>query len=63
MTDTWKIIDDLAAEIGVEANARRVWRQRGVPHWARLPILRLAEQRGIEIDESLFDQRVAEARG
>ena len=62
MTDQWKIIDELAADLGVDENTRRVWRQRHVPHRWRLPILRLAEKRGIALSEKAFDCRYAEAR-
>lgn len=63
MENGWKLIDEIAAELGVDANVRRVWRQRHVPHKWRLPILREASKRGLEIDESAFERRYAEARG
>ncbi len=47
----WDRIDELAAELGVKEHARAKWRQRHVPYKYRLPILSLAQKRGIPIKE------------
>ena len=62
MQDVWAVIDRIAADLGVDENNRRVWRQRQVPHKWRLPILAEAKRRRIKLDEAAFDQRHAEAR-
>jgi len=58
----WKIIDEIAADLGVSENNRRVWRQRRTPDKWRLKIVREAERRGVALDERAFDRRFAEAR-
>ena len=62
MKDPWEEIDRLAADLGVDENTRRVWRQRHVPYKWRLPIIRAAERQGIKIDECAFDRRHAVER-
>lgn len=47
---TWALIDLLAAELGVTANARRMWLARGVvPARWHLRLLTAAERRGIDL--------------
>ncbi len=58
----WAIIDDMAEKLGIDANNRRVWRQRHVPYRYRLPILRKAEECGIDLRDADFDQRYADTR-
>ena len=58
----WKLIDDLAAELGVDPNVRRVWRQRHVPHKWRLPILLRAEKQGLRLNIKAFDKKRAKGR-
>jgi hypothetical protein len=46
----------IARDLGVSAEARKKWRQRGcVPHRWRLPIMREAKNRGIDLPENVFD--------
>lgn len=45
----------VAAERGLGASAVSMWRHNGIPGRHRLPILRLAEQRGIAIPDEAFD--------
>lgn len=51
-----EIIATLGAEQGATRTAIKKWRQRGfVPPKYRLPILDLAEERGIHFDKSDFE--------
>ena len=50
-----RLIDDIAKELGVTAAARKKWRQRGVPHRWRLPIMRAAAGRGVVVPDSAFE--------
>ena len=59
MDDADYLIDEVAKELGVTEAARKKWRQRGVPHKWRLPILRRAAARGVAIPDSAFERRVA----
>lgn len=52
MQDT---IAEIAAELGTKPEALKKWRQRGVPHRMRLPILLAARERGIDIPPEAFD--------
>lgn len=54
--DTDALIDGLARELGVTVVARKKWRQRGVPHRWRLPIIELAAERGVELSSTDFDR-------
>jgi len=62
-TSSWDAIDAIAAEIGVDENNRRVWRQRHVPHKWRIPILEEARKRRVKISISDFERRYANTRG
>jgi hypothetical protein len=53
------LIDRLAEELGVSAVARKKWRQRGVPHKWRLPLLRKAAERGISLTDDAFEKQTA----
>lgn len=53
----WKLVDDIAAEIGVAKEARLKWRQpgRGVPPKWRISISQELMRRGIPIALADFD--------
>jgi hypothetical protein len=57
MTDLWATIDRIAAKLGATERNRAKWRQRGVPHRWRLPILQAAAKAGILLDASAFEAR------
>lgn len=59
--ETHALIETLAKELGVTAVARKKWRQRGVPHRWRLPIIELAASRGVELSSNDFDRATQEA--
>jgi hypothetical protein len=51
-----ELIDGIARDLGASAEARKKWRQRGcIPHRWRLPIIREAEKRGIEVPDDAFE--------
>lgn len=52
--DTEALIDRLAEELGVTPVARKKWRQRGVPHRWRLPIIERAAREGVELKGTDF---------
>ncbi|MGB0854884.1 MAG: hypothetical protein ACPGSI_16430 [Pikeienuella sp.] len=56
-----EIIEPMAREMGVSAVAVEKWRERGVPHKWRLPLLDEAEKRGIDIDRAWFEPQKADA--
>lgn len=60
--ETWALIEAYAAELGVNAEARKKWRQRGVPHRWRLPLVNLASERGQQLDAAAFDRPPAVSR-
>ncbi len=62
MENYWPVIDELATSLGVSANNRRVWRQRGVPHKWRLRMARAADKNGLNLPDQAFDERYAEQR-
>ena len=45
----WQIIDEIAEDLGVGAEARRKWKSRGVAHKWRLEILTRAQKSGYRI--------------
>jgi hypothetical protein len=48
----FETIDTLAPELGVDSERTRAkWRQRGVPHKYRLPLLMLAMRRGVVLTD------------
>jgi hypothetical protein len=52
----------IARDLGVSVEARKKWRQRGcVPHRWRLPIIREAQKRGIELPQDVFDDEQPES--
>lgn len=53
------LLRELAKELGVTPAAMKKWRQRGVPHRWRLPLLRKAEERGVALPDEAFERRVA----
>lgn len=55
MSEPWVVITELAREAGVSAEAVKKWRQRGVPHKWRLPLLKRAAERGLDLPEETFD--------
>jgi hypothetical protein len=52
----WEFIETLAEKLGVSAEARRKWRERGVPGKFRLPIHRAALAAGVTIDDDVLDR-------
>lgn len=54
--DAWQFIDQTAEKLGVGADARRKWRERGVPHKWRIPILEAAQKARRKLDPRVFDQ-------
>lgn len=56
MNEIRQTIEPLAGELGVKPLALQKWWQRGhVPHRWRLPLLQLAEKRGVVIRIEDFD--------
>jgi hypothetical protein len=57
-TLTWRIVDDIAAELGAKPEARAKWRQagRGVPAEWRIRITQAMMARGIPVALSDFDR-------
>ncbi len=55
---TWKLVDDVAAELGAESAGRLKWRQRsgGVPPKWRISIAQELMRRGVPIALSDFDR-------
>ena len=58
-SDPRKIIRSLGKELGANDEAIKKWFQRGVAHRWRLPIVQLAQSKGIEVKPEWFDQRTA----
>lgn len=56
-TLTWRVVDDIATELGASESARLKWRQtgRGVPAEWRIRITQTLMARGIPIALSDFD--------
>ena len=52
---TWKLVDDTGAELGVSADARLKWRQRGVPSKWRIRIAEAMMARSMPVALSDFD--------
>ena len=57
----WAYIERRAKERGVSVDALRKWRERGVPHKERLPLLRDAASAGITLDDDTFIQPPAKS--
>lgn len=54
----WQLIEAVAADLGVTANTRRMWRLRGaVSHRMRVKILVGARERGVDLADSDFEYR------
>ena len=54
--ETQQFVDELAAEMGVHPEARRLWRKRGRVPWKHRDNLRdMAEKRGRLIPREVFD--------
>lgn len=51
----------VAEQLGASQSAVSNWRNRGVPAWARLPLARECERRGLPVDPDLFDRRIGGA--
>lgn len=49
MTITWKLIDDTGAALGAKEEARRKWRQRGLPPVWQIKIAQHLMKRGIPV--------------
>lgn len=55
MTIMQETVAEIAVELGAKPEALKKWRQRGVPHRMRLPIVRVAKERGIDLPDEAFD--------
>lgn len=56
MNSDLEVIERLAEELGVGEEARRKWRVRGhVPYRWRLPLLNLAQERGLSFSQASFE--------
>lgn len=57
-TLNWRVVDDIAAELGANREARNKWRQtgRGVPDKWRIKITQTLMARGVPIALSDFDR-------
>lgn len=56
ITDEWRVIELLAAELGKSSEARRKARERGrVPYPWRVPLLELARSKRIKLRPESFD--------
>lgn len=64
MGEKQDLIEQLAAEMGWNARAIMKWRQRHVPHSARLPLSRLAALRGVILtdEDFLLSRKIARQR-
>lgn len=51
---SWEKINRLGAALGVSEFARDKWRQRGVPHKWRLPMIERAKAQRIALDPTEF---------
>lgn len=53
----WKLVDDIAATLGAEAETRRKWRQRdsGVPQAWRIKIVEALARDGHTVSFAAFD--------
>ena len=63
ISEQWEFIEKAALDIGVEAEAFRKWRVRGVPHQWRLPIVDTALRQGFILDRDEFDTPPGPKRG
>jgi hypothetical protein len=52
---TWAIVDNVAATLGVDAPARRKWRQRRVPFEWRFKIIEKLATDGVTVTGDAFD--------
>jgi hypothetical protein len=54
---TWKLVDDIATELGASESARLKWRQggRGVPPIWRIRVAERAAKQGVSFDMAAFD--------
>lgn len=53
---TWRVVDDIASELGVGNEARLKWRQRGVPSKWRIRLSETLMARSIPVSLSDFDK-------
>jgi hypothetical protein len=51
----WEFVVQTAEKFGVGPDARIKWRQRGVPHRWRLPLIKEATAARVKLDEAIFD--------
>ena len=56
MSAQWDFIERAAAILGIADEAVRKWRVRGVPGKYRLPIVQLAQRRGLRVEAEAFDR-------
>lgn len=55
-TLSWRVVDDVGAELGANDSARLKWRQRGVPSKWRISIAERLMQRGVPVALADFDR-------
>ncbi len=53
---SWKLVDDIAADLGASEAARLKWRQRKVPSEWRIRIVQELLSRGVAIPLGDFDR-------
>lgn len=51
----WEFFERIGRRLGLEQDALRKWRVRGVPRIHRLTIVDAAAEEGFELDRSAFD--------
>lgn len=52
----WTFIEKTALAHGAKEVALRKWRERGVPHRFRLPIMQAATAARVKLDPRIFDE-------
>jgi hypothetical protein len=55
-TLSWRVVDDIATELGAKDYARAKWRQRGVPAEWKIRITQALMARGVPVALSDFDR-------
>jgi hypothetical protein len=55
-TLNWRVVDDIAAELGAKDYARAKWRQRGIPAEWKIKITQTLMARGVPVALNDFDR-------
>ena len=50
-------VSQLCDELGVSKEARKKWRQRGMPDAMKWRVLRLAQNRGLNVTPDMLDEK------